>query len=288
MKISVAMIVRNEEVLLERALSSVLSADEIVVVDTGSSDSTVDIARRFTDKVYTDYAWNDDFSEARNVSIERCSGDWVVILDADEFLEDWAMDVIREKIVYATTDAATLDLISESGDTSFRQIRIIKPHIRYKGKAHNYVSVSETEHIPVSLVYGHSPAHDLDPDRTFRILGKYVAEHPDCVREMYYYAREFYYRKAYADAAYWWEKYVLRSTWIPEVADAHLYLARCYWVLMDGNRARDNCLRAIALNPSFQEALDFMGDISFPEESRHWKKYASYASNENVLFLRKS
>ena len=67
------MIVKNEEAQLENCLSSVKNiVDEIIVTDTGSSDSTKEIAHRFTDKVF-DFAWVDDFSEARNFSFSQAS-----------------------------------------------------------------------------------------------------------------------------------------------------------------------------------------------------------------------
>jgi len=84
--VSLCMIVLNEESHIARCLSSAGPvADEIIVVDTGSEDRTREIARAFGAKVY-DHPWNDDFSEARNVALSKASGDWVLILDADEVL----------------------------------------------------------------------------------------------------------------------------------------------------------------------------------------------------------
>jgi len=82
--ISICMVVKNEEELLPDSLKGVSElADEIVVVDTGSSDRTVEIAKRFGAKV-AQHPWNDDFSEVRNASLQLATGDWIMILDADE------------------------------------------------------------------------------------------------------------------------------------------------------------------------------------------------------------
>lgn len=82
--LSVCMIVRNEEAYLGACLSSIKQlADEIVVVDTGSDDRTIEIAHMFGARVY-EYKWNDDFSAARNCSLAKAKGDWILILDADE------------------------------------------------------------------------------------------------------------------------------------------------------------------------------------------------------------
>jgi glycosyltransferase involved in cell wall biosynthesis/Tfp pilus assembly protein PilF len=78
------MIVRNEESYLARCLESVRGlADDIVVVDTGSSDGTTAIARAFGARVF-DFPWRDDFSRARNFSLEQAAGSWILVLDADE------------------------------------------------------------------------------------------------------------------------------------------------------------------------------------------------------------
>src|SRR6185369_17993776 len=84
MKISAALIVKNEEACLGRCLSSIAGAvDEIDVVDTGSEDRTKEVARRYTDRIF-DYAWRNDFAAARNYSFAQVTGDWVFWVDADD------------------------------------------------------------------------------------------------------------------------------------------------------------------------------------------------------------
>lgn len=90
--VSIGLIVKNEEARLEKCLAAikkVLDAvpGEIVVVDTGSADATVDIAKKYTDKVYN-FKWIDDFSAARNYGLSKCSGEWFMYLDADEVLDE--------------------------------------------------------------------------------------------------------------------------------------------------------------------------------------------------------
>lgn len=86
-KLSVCMIARDEEQNIRKALESVASvADEIVVVDTGSTDGTKKIVREFTD-IIIDAPWEDDFSKARNLGLQKVTGDYVLCLDADEFID---------------------------------------------------------------------------------------------------------------------------------------------------------------------------------------------------------
>ena len=83
-KISLCMIVRDEEAVLERCLESIADiVDEIVIVDTGSVDNTKNIAEKFTDQVF-DFTWIDDFSAARNFAFSKGQGDYLMWMDADD------------------------------------------------------------------------------------------------------------------------------------------------------------------------------------------------------------
>lgn len=85
-RLSVCLIVKNEEKFLVQCLKSIRDiAQQIIIVDTGSTDRTIEIAREFGAEIYT-REWSDDFSAARNAALEHASGDWVLILDADEEL----------------------------------------------------------------------------------------------------------------------------------------------------------------------------------------------------------
>ncbi|WP_233476275.1 glycosyltransferase family 2 protein [Paenibacillus sonchi] len=80
------MIVKDEEALLSRCLESVKGiADEIIIVDTGSTDRTKQIAENYGAKIY-DYVWSNDFAAARNESLRHAAGKWILVLDADEYL----------------------------------------------------------------------------------------------------------------------------------------------------------------------------------------------------------
>ncbi len=91
--LSVAVVVLNEEERLRACLESVVWADEIVVVDAGSSDKTVAIAREFTDRVLF-RPW-DGYVPQKNYALDQCRGDWLLSLDADERVSDALRDEIR-------------------------------------------------------------------------------------------------------------------------------------------------------------------------------------------------
>lgn len=97
MLLSIGMMVKNEEKYLERcltALQPILNSidSELIVVDTGSTDKTVEIAKKFTDKVYF-HEWTNDFAEMRNIVLRYAKGEWFFYLDADEIIDDYS-DII--------------------------------------------------------------------------------------------------------------------------------------------------------------------------------------------------
>lgn len=98
MELSLCMIVKNEELALPSCLNSVKGVvDEIVVLDTGSSDRTPDIAKEFGANVYS-FEWCNDFSKARNQALNYVQGKWVLVLDADEMLVPEIVPTLKQAI----------------------------------------------------------------------------------------------------------------------------------------------------------------------------------------------
>jgi len=108
MLISLAMIVKNEEATLAHCLESVKTlVDEIIIVDTGSTDKTIDIASSFGAQIHH-FEWRDDFSAARNESLKHCKADWVLILDADEAIDASDHEKIKNACLRPKADAYNL------------------------------------------------------------------------------------------------------------------------------------------------------------------------------------
>lgn len=144
--ISVCMIVKNEEANLPRLLTSVQGlADEVVVVDTGSSDRTVEIAGEYEAKVYH-FAWRDDFSAARNESLVHATMDYVLWLDGDDEIAKEDHDKIREHLKRHQGTAVFLRLKNVHGgeETEAVQLRMFPNHkeIRFAGRVHEQVYFS--------------------------------------------------------------------------------------------------------------------------------------------------
>lgn len=137
--LSLCMIVKNEEKLLPRALASALPwVDEVVVVDTGSSDATREVARKLGARVFDD-PWRNDFARHRNRSLDLARGEWVLILDADEELDQQEAPRLRRALEETGGEGFLLRVLNHlpGGNQSTRLApRLFRnlPHLRFTGR----------------------------------------------------------------------------------------------------------------------------------------------------------
>ena len=290
--LTVCMIVKNEKELLARCLDSVVGADELIICDTGSTDNTVEIAKKYTEKVFTDYLWEDSYEKARNHALTKCTGGWVLSIDADEILREGDMAKIRDAIENAKSEELAFDIKmqSEKGNNEFWFPRLFKrdPRVFWKGAVHNHLSVHGARKLDVEITYGYSPAHAADKDRALRILKKEIARDPSLSRERFYLAREYMYRKDWDSAIDHYQQYLSRSSWTAQMAEAYFMLSKCYWNKRMLKEAQEACLGAIRINTHFKEAVLFMASISGPINRKRWTEFAEGATNEGVVFIRDS
>ncbi|MFN0206394.1 MAG: glycosyltransferase [Planctomycetota bacterium] len=147
MKISLCMIVKNEEADLADCLQSAAGcADEMIIVDTGSTDRTREIALQFGARVI-DYKWRDHFGEARNCALDAATGDWILILDADERLEKDGAAKIRNAIQQKSASSFRLEIVSDVGRASGQKSILVRLYrrdasIRYIRRIHESVNES--------------------------------------------------------------------------------------------------------------------------------------------------
>jgi glycosyltransferase involved in cell wall biosynthesis len=146
--LSLCMIVRDEEEMLPRSLAAARDAvDEIIVVDTGSTDRTIEIARSFGAKVI-EREWTGSFADARNASFEAATGDWVMFLDADEVLVADDAQRLREVLGRTWREAFYLvetNFTGELGDgtaVTHNALRVFRnrPEYRFEGRIHEQIA----------------------------------------------------------------------------------------------------------------------------------------------------
>ncbi|MFQ5620945.1 MAG: glycosyltransferase [Candidatus Nanoarchaeia archaeon] len=123
MKLSLCLIVKNEEGDLPRCLTAAAGVvDEIIVVDTGSNDKTKAIAKEFGAKVF-DFEWRDDFSAARNESLKHATGDWILVLDADEAIFKGDLRKLKEFLPKAEAEGFILETRNYTNETNLSDWR---------------------------------------------------------------------------------------------------------------------------------------------------------------------
>lgn len=297
-KVSAVLIVKNESECLAKCLDSVKDfVTEIIIVDTGSDDNTIEIAKKYTDKVFEDYKWDDNFAEARNHALAKATGDWILSIDADEYLEDGTkIQPAIEEAIKQKQVCVDVKLYAEDTRVMHHFPRLFKrdPTVFWEGAVHNHVSIRGIRVGDVRITYGHSPAHFKDPGRAFRILQKEAEKPNHSPRIDYYLGREYWYRNQYHMVIPIYEKYIHKATYMAEKTDAFLLLSRCYYAIGEWSKARDYCAQALLCNAHFKEALLFMallagegsGNLDWEANAEQWKKMAETADNRNVLFIR--
>jgi glycosyltransferase involved in cell wall biosynthesis len=191
-KISLCMIVRNEEKFLSRCLDSAIDhVDEIIIVDTGSKDQTREIARKYTDMVF-DLLWREDFSEARNYGLDLASGDYILFLDGDDVLINGAAirDMVRDNPDKAISCRLQNVRDGEQRDYLY-QVRLFpnRPDIRFERRVHEGVGDSLNRTglgvVPAANFHiehlGYRPENILSKaQRNSRLLAKDYDKYKDC------------------------------------------------------------------------------------------------------------
>jgi len=210
-KLSLCMIVKNEEKLLPGCLESAKDfVDEIIVVDTGSTDRTIEIARRYNAKIYI-HPWQNDFSKHRNQSISYASGEWILYLDADEELVPPSGEIIRKAIKDNTIDSIAVQIINPFNNgrnqAVFNSIRVFKKHIRFEGIVHNKeVGCKNTKFHPIRILHHGYNLNEQKMtakfDRTTSLLKKQIEEDPDNPMPHHYLSASYLSMGAYRNDYY--------------------------------------------------------------------------------------
>jgi len=202
--VSLVMIVKDEVAFLTRCLDSVDGlADEIVLVDTGSSDRTMEIARARGARVL-ETPWKENFAEARNVAVEAAQGEWLVSLDADE--EFAPGDATRLRDLLPTLDATGVLLLLKNTDAHhveiFPTMKVwrARPDFRFRGRIHEVVDFGEAAkapgffHFSDILVLHHGYDQDMvaargKNERNLRLLELQLQERPQDAITLFYIGR---------------------------------------------------------------------------------------------------
>ena len=253
--ISLCMIVKNEQQTLSRCLESVRDVvDEIIIVDTGSTDGTKDVAKKYTDKIY-DFKWIDDFSSARNFSFSKASMDYCMWLDADDIIsEKNKVKLLKLKNRLSTNQVDVIMLKYETGfdennnpNFFYYRERILKNNSNAKwcGQIHETIPpFGKIVYEDISIT--HRKLKSEDADRNINIFEKMISNNVKLSpRQQFYYARELYYHKNYLKAVDIFEGFLnCEDGWIENKIDACKIMSYCYSEAGEKNKILSCLLRS--------------------------------------------
>ncbi|WP_235929820.1 tetratricopeptide repeat-containing glycosyltransferase family 2 protein [Chengkuizengella marina] len=236
--LSLCMIVRDEEEVLDRCLSSISDlVDEIIIVDTGSTDQTKEIAKKYTDKIY-DFEWVDDFSAARNFSFSKATSDYIFWLDADDIVpQDSRKQILKlkEKLIPHNMECVMMEYeysYDQEGNPTFthRRERIVKRECNFKwvGLVHEILDVTGLVFV-TNIVIKHLKTKP-NTDRNIKIYEKAIEEGKKLTaRDVLHYANECFDHKKHSEAIEWYQKFLKEdSDNVDERIYAYLKLVDCY------------------------------------------------------------
>ena len=241
--LSVCMIVKNEEETIERILScTVQFADEIIVVDTGSTDKTKELVRKFTPNIY-DFKWCNDFSKARNFSFSKATKDYIMWLDADDYITADSIEKLKALKATLNDDTNNADTIylpyqtafNENGTCTFFYLRerIVKnlPSIFiWHDPIHEvltpYGKTATYNDIPIQ----HRKIKQNENERNLKIY-KALKEsgHPFSARQQFYYSNELFYNNYLDDAISAYQTFLkMPDAFIENKLQAKINLSKIY------------------------------------------------------------
>ena len=283
--ISLCMIVKNEEEVLEKCLSSVKEAcDEIIIVDTGSTDRTKEIASRFTNRIIN-FKWIDDFSAARNFAFSHATMDYILWLDADDSLEKEEFDKLLalKQELDTTIDAVSMVYhygFDESGNPnfSFRRNRLVKRSNQFKwyGPVHEYLEVrGNIVHSDIAITHNRDMKHNIPSHRNITIYENRLKKGEVFTpRDLYYYANELRDHQNYRKAISYYDKFLATEKgWVEDEISACLNKAECYQKLGEKDNEMNSLLQSIKYDSLDQNFVVKLTIFSWRRESMNPQYY---------------
>ncbi len=268
--ISLCMIVRDEQDNIAQCLKSVGDvADEVIVVDTGSVDETMNVARQFTQHVL-EFPWIDDFAAARNFAFAHATMEYILWLDADDRVDpeekqkllelkrelDPSVDcaMLRYNIAFDEQDRPTFSYFRE------RLVRRAAGFL-WREPVHEYLQVAgNVVNLDVAISHRKAPGGESS-DRNLRIYERQLRDGRELSpRGVYYYARELMEHGRTAEAVEWFEKFLDGGRgWVEDNIVACRELGRCRLALGDERAALLALLRSFSYDTPRAEACCRLG-----------------------------
>lgn len=280
--ISLCMIVRDEEDVLERCLNSAADlVDEIIIVDTGSTDRTREIAQKFTDKVLA-FPWTDDFAAARNFSFSQATCDYCMWLDADDVLTPPNRDKFMALKESLCDNDDVLMLRYDTGfdsqgrvTFSYYRERVVRRGMRWIGAVHEVIETKGNVRYSDCSI-SHRKLRPSDPERNLRIFEKMIKEGTVLdPRQQFYYGRELYYHKRCQEALDVLSCFLAEGRgWLENNIEACRQCAYCWYALGQEGKALQSLFASFAYDVPRAETCCDIGqhflDRGIWEQAAYW------------------
>ena len=294
--ISLCMIVKNEEEVIGRCLESVSGlVDEIIIVDTGSTDRTKEIVKKYTNRVF-DFQWIDDFAAARNFSFQQATQEYILWLDADDvftMLDQEKFKLLKQSLT-TSPDAISMNyhlgFDDEGNVTSFlRRYRLVKKDNEFQwiGAVHEFLAVSGNL-FDSDVAVTHSPLSH-DSERNIRIYRKLLESGETLSpRDTFYYANELMDHRHFEEAIDYYKKFIdSKLGWIEDNIRACFKLADCYYELDDKDSALHSILQTLTYDSPRPETCCRMGFYFMEQHNNdaaiHWYHQALLYENQQPI-----
>lgn len=270
--LSLCVIARDEEAMISGCLESVAGlADEIILVDTGSQDHTVELATAHGARIVS-FPWRDDFSAARNAALEVAAGDFILFLDADERLEQASIGALRrlmegESDTAPPTVYAPLILNVDSTGASLGADHMprfwrARPELRFSGRVHEEVGrdlpgLRRAFEDSIRIIHlGYDPVLARargKHERNIRLLDQELAQRPDDPALIFYRAKESYATGDDATAAEAFQKVIALAPGLNFALSSYVFAVECMRATGRAEDALAFALRGTRVNPPYSE-----------------------------------
>lgn len=323
-EVSVCMIVKNEEKFLDNCLNSVKAlADEIIIVDTGSTDRTVEIARSHGAKVYF-HEWENDFSKARNYSLSYATKEWIFVIDADEELYQEDIPSLKNALTQDRYNVISINVYNltpegrEDVATFLPSIRLFRRKVGalYDGIVHNQLTFNAEREVILRLGvrlkhYGYgldAESMKRKHERSRKLLEEQISENPDNAFAHFNLAQ--LYRgmtdRPMVETASKVIEHAQRAIELTSPDDrsergvhlmAHHQVASAHMYLEDFENSLEYCKRALKLKPDYIDPLMTMGQVygfmhDYDNAAKYFNRYLDILENydesgetDQIIFL---
>ncbi|UOF91514.1 glycosyltransferase [Fodinisporobacter ferrooxydans] len=303
--VAAAILTKNEERCIKRCIESLLDAvDEIILIDTGSSDRTVEFARNFAKVKILSFKWCEDFSAARNFGLKQIESNWILWVDADEYLHPEDVELVRESAALLETYEPTpllhpviWNVMEQSISVSYSVPRMfpIRGNLRFHGRIHEQIGPSDGNRytnlrthdffVRFRLVHdGYDPKQvNLQEklERNIRLLSMMTQEEPDDPTWWLYLGREVLATKQMEKGI----SYLLKAEEKGKITrgfgallEIQRLLVQAYMILEDYSSIENTCNRMLQTDPDFPDTYYYLASMQIEKA-----KLLYQIAEENVL-----